>query len=129
MQLWTADRANLVSRMTDRYERWARKCLSDRSDAAHFARFLRKPGAGPLLRDGLGWLADADPPDGTARRGHDDYEDALGSLLDQVLRDAPEIPRSSAAAGDAYRKLLQRLADRQVPIALELMSRLSSAHS
>jgi hypothetical protein len=123
LDMWSADHAQTVARFAARYERWARESLGRRDDAARFAQFLRRPGAAPLLADGLVWLAGADTP--ASSWHHDDhYEDAVGALLDQVARDQPELMRSGAPAGAAYRALLRRLADRQVPIALELIARL-----
>jgi hypothetical protein len=112
-------------RLAPRYETWAHNNLTRRDDAARFAQFLRRPGAAPLLSDGLVWLAHADTPPSTWH--HDDrYEDALGTLLDEVARKHPGIPRDNDPAGDAYRSLLTRLADRQIPIALELIARMTS---
>jgi hypothetical protein len=122
---WSAEQAPVIAAMRQWYERWAGSTLQRREDAAHFARFLSRPGAQPLLRDGLAWLAAAETPPRSA--GYNDgYEDTVGELLDHVAREHGEIPRSTTGAGDAYRALLQRLADRQVQIALELSSRLSS---
>jgi hypothetical protein len=122
---WSAEQAPVIAAMSQWYERWAASTLQRREDAACFARFLSRPGAQPLLRDGLEWLAAAETPPRSASY-NDGYEDAVGELLDHVSREHREIPRSTGSAGDAYRALLQRLADRQVPIALELSSRLSS---
>jgi hypothetical protein len=126
LTLWSAEHAPLIVRMASRYQRWASKRLYRREDAAQFARLLGQPGAQPLLDDGLEWLAAADTPAASGSYRDDRYEDAVGELLDHVARHHSERPRSPTEAGDAYRALLRRLVDRQVPIALELTSRLSA---
>lgn len=125
LDLWSADQASVAMRLAPRYETWASSNLTRRDDAARFAQFLRRPGAAPLLSEGLVWLARADTP--RSRWHHDDrYEDAIGTLLDEVARQHPGIPRGDDPAGEAYRSLLTRLADRQIPIALELIARMTS---
>jgi hypothetical protein len=126
IELWTAEHAHVAARLARHYERWAQANLSRRDDAARFASFLRRDGAAPLLSNGLVWLAAADTPPSSWHRD-DLYEDAVGSLLDAVARHRQEITRSTGPEGDAYRTLLARLADRQVPIARELISRMSAA--
>lgn len=126
LDLWSAEPAPVVARLAPRFERWARENLARRDDAARFASFLRRDGAAPLLSDGLSWLAAASTP-ATDRQRDNHYEEALGSLLDDVRRRTPEITPGAGADGEAYRSLLTRLADRQVPIALELISRMSSS--
>ena len=125
LDLWTEGQAQVVARMAPHYQRWAHQSLDGSQDATQLARFLRRPGATPLVADGLIWLAAAEGS-ASSSRADNHYEDAVGTLLDHVARHQRDIPRSNRAVGDAYRALLQRLADRQVPIALELVSRLSS---
>jgi hypothetical protein len=95
-----------------------RKRSSGRSHAA-------STHSGSPNRDGLVWLADADTP--ASSWDHDDvYEDRVGSLLDAVDRHSKGITRSAARDDNAYCTLLARLADRRVPIARELISRMSA---
>jgi hypothetical protein len=87
---WSAEQAPVIAAMSQWYERWAASTLQRREDAAHFARFLSRPGAQPLLRDGLAWLAAAETPPRSA--GYNDgYEDAVGELLDHVSREHGEV--------------------------------------
>ncbi len=125
LDLWTEGQAQVVAKMAPHYDRWAHQSLDGSQDATQLARFLRRPGATPLVTDGLIWLAAAEGS-ASSSRADNHYEDAVGMLLSHVARHQRDIPRSTGPVGDAYRALLRRLADRQVPIALELASRLSS---
>lgn len=128
LDLWSGQHTATVERMTPRYERWAQASLQRREDAVRFCQFLHRPAAETLLADGLRWLAAADTP--TAQWDRDDgYERAAGELLDHIARDQRDLPRSDTPAGDSYRLLLKRLVDRQVPVALELQSRMASSES
>ena len=126
LDLWSAQHTATVERMAPRYEKWARASLQRREDATRFCQFLRRPAAEGLLADGLIWLAAADTPAG-GEWDHDGYEQAAGELLGHIARNHRDLPRSESPAGDAYRALLKRLVDRQVPVALELQSRLASS--
>ena len=53
LDLWVGEQATVVALMAPRFERWARHHMADDSDATQLARFLRRPGAAPLLPQGL----------------------------------------------------------------------------
>ena len=125
LDLWSAEQAATVARLTPRFRRWAQRHLGIRDSAAVFARFLCRDAAAPILERGVVWLAAAETRPATWD-GDTGYEDTVGKLLGRVMRVHPEIARRPTDTGAAFRALLQRLADRQVPVALELVSRLSS---
>ena len=118
---WTAEHAPTITEMRPHYERWAEQNLNHTWAATQFVRFLAREAAAPLLEDGLVWLAAAG-----AERGHEQerFDEALESMLTDVIARHPELARSQAPAGEALRGLLRGLADRQSPIALELIARL-----
>ena len=124
-RMWRDDHASLVSEMRAEYEAWARHFLNDPEAAEHLVEFLKKPVARTLLDDALIRLqevtATADNWFWTRR---EDLPRHLAELLDYALRtDATVLQREPAAT--AFRELLQRLVERQVPVALALADRIA----
>ena len=117
---WTTEHAPIIAEMHPHYRQWAKQNLNHTWAATQFVRFLAREAAAPLLEDGLVWLAAAG-----AERGHeqDRFDEALESMLTDVIARRPELARSQQPAGDALRGLLRGLADRQSAIGLELIAR------
>jgi hypothetical protein len=123
---WTADTTAVAAQMADEFEHWASQHLHGDWVARDLARFLSKPGADPLLARGLAHLNIVDESI-TWHGSEGSYYDALASLLVVVFQRHREITRTGDPAGVAYRSLLVRLAGRQNPVAMELMSRMPSS--
>lgn len=106
------------------YERWASETLQSPYAAEEFIRFLKRPAALPLREPGLAWLFDTGIGEPQRQSHRDDRVlEELAELLDQALRDDHRLLDGPAEA--AFKGLLRRLVDRQVPLALVLADRLA----
>jgi len=123
--MWTAQQQPLVARAKDMYQRWADLTLARPRSTVVFARFLQQPAAQAILLDGLLWL------DRSLARADDHFwrehylEETLASLLDHCWRTCRVDLRRHNDVFAAFRSLLRALADRQHPIALELLDRVT----
>jgi hypothetical protein len=125
-RVWRDEDAPLLESMHDEYEEWARAYMRDIHAAEHFVEFLKKPAARTLLHDGLEWLrAAAIEEDDRHWRRRGELGRHMAELLEYALRtDATVLTQKPTAS--AYRELLRRLVDLQVPLALTLADRIVS---
>lgn len=117
---WTDEHRPTIAEMRPHYQQWANHNLDHPWAAIQFVRFLANEAAGPLLEDGLVWLASAG-----AERGRDQsrFDEALESMLADVIGRRPQLARSQTPGGAALRSLVHGLVNRQSAIGLELMAR------
>jgi hypothetical protein len=123
-RVWRDEDAPLIESMHHEYTEWAHDYVRDPEAAEHLVEFLKKPVARSLLDDGLEWLREAAiEADDRYWRRRDDLPRHLAELLDYALRtDATVLTREPTAR--AFRELLRRLVDLQVPLALALADRI-----
>ena len=107
------------------YRRWADRRLASHRSARQFIQFLHTPAARPLLHDGLVWLHESVDRRGKVWTDRGTIED-LASLLEFCWRKDESAFREQTPAAMAFRELLRKLADLQLPLALELLDRLSA---
>jgi hypothetical protein len=109
--------AELVEALLPEWAEWVRPRMRGALFARKIVRFLTSPAAGPVLGDALGWLADRER--GEARTDADLDADIADLLLKLHARDQGFLRGSNEPAANA-RFLLQRVAGRGIPLALEL---------
>jgi hypothetical protein len=80
------------------------------------------PAAGPVILDGIIWIADAAESE-DERFWEDDTDDRVASLLVHAWEEAEDRLRSREEAFTAFNDLLGKLVERQMPIGLELAER------
>jgi hypothetical protein len=126
-RMWRDDHVSLVREMHGEYKAWAAQFLGDPDAVEHFVEFVKKPTARSLLDEALVRLREATATaDQWFWTRREDLPRHLAELLDYVLRtDATVLQREPTAS--AFRELLQRLVERQVPVALALADRLAGA--
>ena len=117
---WTAEHTPTIAAMQPQYQQWADHNLDHPWAAVQFIRFLANEAAAPILEDGLVWLASAG-----AERGRDQsrFDEALESMLAEIIGRRPQFARTQAPGGVALRSLLHGLVERQSAIGLELTTR------
>jgi hypothetical protein len=123
--VWTTERKPIIAQMRDLFQRWASSALAEARSVVAFARFLQQPAARPILLDGLIWIAKSTAAADEWFWQERYLDGTVASLLDHCWSTSqPDVRRSADTLG-AFNELLKRTADRQNPVALELLDRVA----
>jgi hypothetical protein len=114
--------------MGEEYAAWTKTGLKSVDSAAQFVSWVNNPVAKSLRLSALVWLNDAAVKLTGDRHYAQKLRDSLGKLLLRCWHENHEQMRSDAAVWSAFHTLLQRLADTQHPVALEVQQ-LIAQHS
>jgi hypothetical protein len=120
--IWSSDLRSFVRTLRPYLRSWAESHLQLSRNARKFSAFLKMPAAGPVILDGIIWIADAAESE-DERFWEDDTDDRVASLLVHAWEEAEDRLRSREEAFTAFNDLLGKLVERQMPIGLELAER------
>ncbi|MDW3224176.1 MAG: hypothetical protein R8G34_15065 [Paracoccaceae bacterium] len=118
--------ADVLARMHDVYERWAKNHLiHDEDCVSRFCNFLTTPFGAPLRRDGLRWIAAAFKQGSPSTRWfRDRTDDALVELLNTSIYEEDRELATDASARLALVEIAGLLAQRNNPAAMALQERI-----
>ena len=121
-ELWDESRKPIINEMKEYYERWANNRLTDPKGAIIFIHFLIRPAVQSMLADGLIWLERAanEEGDGFFNDRHDNIQKPLAGLLELSWKKNKTYIQSRIEVYDAFKSLLRKLVDLQVPQAIEI---------
>ncbi|MDT7043667.1 hypothetical protein [Candidatus Nitronereus thalassa] len=117
---WTEDREDIAMAMLPDFERWASAFKERPGCIIYLSSFLLRPAAKPLLLKGLFWLDNAREQSYTSFWTERDMQDSISSLLSYVVQTNETALRGDNVAFSSFKRLLQDLANRQDPVAMEL---------
>ena len=125
-QLWDESKKPIIREMKQYYERWANTNLTNPESAVMFVYFLMHPAAEVMLTDGLIWLEKAanEAGDNFFSDRHDNVQKPLASLLEISWKKHKTQIQSSSEVYNAFKSLLRKLVDLQVPQAIEIQQNL-----
>jgi len=118
-RLWTAENQDFAEAMADEYSAMLPLLINDDRTASALIRFLGADGSAPVRSDVLVLLADGAERTGLWRDRRDRIATPMAELLEQFFRRDDAVITTRA-----FTKLLRDLAAQQVPLAVELLSRL-----
>jgi hypothetical protein len=125
-ELWDESKKPIIGEMKQYYERWANNSLTEPEGAVMFIHFLMRPAAEVILTDGLVWLEKAANKAGddffTDR--HDNVQKPLACLLEISWGKHKTQIQSNSEIFSAFKNLLRKLVDLQVPQAIEIQQNL-----
>ena len=131
MSYWISDsfdvnKKPIVLEMKEYYERWAKNNLVYPESAVMFVKFLTRPAAEVLLKDGLVWLdkAAANAGENFFRRPHDDVSKPLATLLELSWKKHRLVIKNNSETHSAFKRLLEILVDLQIPEAIQIHNNL-----
>jgi hypothetical protein len=127
LSLWTEAHRNTVTEMRDLYAAWAQQFLPSLRCAANFAAFLIEPAADDLLPYGIVWLATAIEAEGVRIYWDKTDESTLSSFVGHCWNLCRSSVRKDSQTFSAFRSILRVLADRQNPVAMQILSEVASA--
>ena len=125
-ELWDGIKKPIIREMKQYYERWADTSLSNPESAVMFIHFLMRPAAEVMLTDGLIWLDKAakEAGDNFFTDRHDNVKKPLASLLEISWKKNKTQIQNNTETYKAFKILLRKLVDLQVPQAIEIQQNL-----
>ncbi len=126
VKMWDESHRDKIQEMQTVYEVWAKEHLVRPRCAMLFAIFLKQPATVGLLFKGLTWLGTAAKAAGNYYFRDKETLDQISSLLDHCWNSHRSELRTDAAAFNAFRYLLTRLAELQELVANEILRQLAT---
>jgi hypothetical protein len=125
-ELWDESKKPVIREMKQYYERWANTSLPNPESAVMFIYFLMCPATEVILTDGLIWLEEAanEAGDNFFTDRHDNVQKPLANLLEISWKKYKTQIQNNSEAYKAFRNLLRKLVDLQVPQAIEIQQNL-----
>ncbi len=125
-ELWDESKKPIIREMKGYFERWARTSLTNPESAVMFIYFLMRPAVEVILTDGFIWLEKAavEAGDNFFTDRHDNVQKPLASLLEISWKKHKTLIQSKSEVYNAFKNLLRKLVDLQVPQAIEIQQNL-----